>query len=345
MNSVTDKEKVKCLVWDLDNTLWEGILLEEEVRLRDSVADILMELDQRGIIQSIASRNTHETAMDELNRFGVGKYFLYPQIGYGLKSGAIANIAASLNISVRHMAFIDDQAFEREEVSYHHPEIMCIDAADLHNLLEMDRLIPGSLTEESRNRRQMYLDDMERSAFGTGFKGTQEEFQKTLEMKLALFPPSGENDMERIAELSRRVNQMNSNGQSYSVKQLYEMRDSGRYDMYTARFSDRFGDYGIVGFALVHRDTGHWNIEAFAISCRVMQRGVWSVFLNYIVKKAKLSNVEITAEYRPNDMSRYMYISYKFLGFTEKSAENGLILFEYRHPHTQAFPDNITIID
>ena len=112
-------KKIKCLVWDLDNTLWDGILLEDgDVVLREGITDILKELDRRGILLSIASKNNREDALEKLREFGIDEYFIYPQIGWGSKADSISEIAASLNISTDTFAFIDDQPSEREEVKF-----------------------------------------------------------------------------------------------------------------------------------------------------------------------------------------------------------------------------------
>ena len=104
--------RIKCIVWDLDNTLWNGTLLEgDDVRLRDRVRETLLELDSRGILHSIASRNHAGTALARLREFGLEEYFLYPQINWGSKAASIGVIAESLNIGLDAICFIDDDPF------------------------------------------------------------------------------------------------------------------------------------------------------------------------------------------------------------------------------------------
>ena len=92
----TRRPTVKCVVWDLDNTLWDGVLLEDEhVTLRPGVVATLQELDRRGILHSIASRNDYATAMRKLEQFGLSSYFLYPQINWNPKSASLQTIAKS----------------------------------------------------------------------------------------------------------------------------------------------------------------------------------------------------------------------------------------------------------
>src|SRR5678815_3970601 len=114
-------KEVKCVVWDLDNTIWNGTLLESDVvRLKPKVADVIRELDSRGILQSIASKNNYEDAMTKLSELAIEQYFLYPEIHWNPKSESISNIQRNMNIGIDTILFIDDQPFERDEVSSSH---------------------------------------------------------------------------------------------------------------------------------------------------------------------------------------------------------------------------------
>lgn len=105
-----EKQSIKCVVWDLDNTLWDGILLEDSsVTLREDALSALQTLDERGILLSIASRNDHDAAMAKLTELGIQEYFLYPEINWNAKSSSIENIARNLNIGLDTFAFVDDQ--------------------------------------------------------------------------------------------------------------------------------------------------------------------------------------------------------------------------------------------
>ena len=113
------EQAVKCLVWDLDHTLWDGILLEDsQVVLRPEVPAIIRTLDERGILHSIASRNDPAMAMDKLQQFGLADYFLWPQINWNPKSESIKTISERLSLGLDSFAFVDDQPFEREEVAF-----------------------------------------------------------------------------------------------------------------------------------------------------------------------------------------------------------------------------------
>jgi len=137
------QSSIKCVVWDLDNTLWKGVLLEDEnVELRPEVCRIIKALDERGILHSVASKNDYLYATAKLKEFGLLEYFLYPQISWNTKVKGIETIAASLNIGLDSIALIDDQAFERDEVTHTLPMIMCLDAANLDHVLGMPEMMP-----------------------------------------------------------------------------------------------------------------------------------------------------------------------------------------------------------
>jgi HAD superfamily phosphatase (TIGR01681 family) len=113
------KRQIKCVVWDLDNTLWDGVLIGgDRVRLRAGIPQLLKYLNERGILLSIASNNDHQSAWKELTRLGVADYFLYPQIDWTAKSRNITAIAEQLGIGLDTLAFVDDNPFELDEAAF-----------------------------------------------------------------------------------------------------------------------------------------------------------------------------------------------------------------------------------
>ena len=98
------------MVWDLDGTLWDGTLIETEdpaaLNLKLGIREIMAELDKRGILQSVASKNDEAAALAVLERLGIAEYFLYPQIHWNPKSGSLGQIAKCLNIGIDALAFM-----------------------------------------------------------------------------------------------------------------------------------------------------------------------------------------------------------------------------------------------
>lgn len=339
------EQKIKCVVWDLDNTIWDGILIENKnVGLRPGVVDIIKTLDSRGILQSVASKNDHDTAMTKLKEFGLSEYFIYPQIHWNQKSSSIQTIAQLINIGIDTLAFIDDQPFEREEVNFTNPEVLCIDAAVLDALLDMPEMNPRFITGDSRQRRQMYMSDIKRNKIEQEFKGTQEEFLETLNMEFTISSVR-DGDLQRAEELTVRTHQLNSTGYTYSYEELDAFRKSDRHKLFIAGLSDKYGNYGKIGLVLVECEEGIWTLKLLLMSCRVISRGVGTVMLSYVMGLAKKANVSLRAEFVPTDRNRMMYISYRFANFKEIGNRNEVVILENDLSQIQPIADYIKIIE
>lgn len=331
-------KKIKCLVWDLDNTLWEGVLPEDgNVRLKDGIPEILGELDRRGILISISSKNDRQEAMKKLKEMAIDEYFIYPRIGWGSKAKSIKEIADALNIGIDTFAFIDDQPGEREEVSFAWPQVMTIDAAEYKNLLNMDRLKPKYITEDSRMRRRMYQADLERKYEESKFEGSSEEFLKTLDMAMTVAPVSA-GDLERAEELTMRTNQLNSTGITYSFEELERLIYSPNHIFLIADLKDKFGTYGKIGLVLLEETGEEMRIKLLLVSCRVMTRGIGSALLVHAIKLAAERGKRLTADFVDTGRNRIMYITYKLMGFEEISENNGRSLLKYKGDAAREYP-------
>lgn len=336
-----DKKNIKCVVWDLDNTIWDGILLEDSnITIKKGITDIIDTLDKRGILQSISSRNDYDKAMSKLEELGIKEYFIYPQINWNSKSESIKNIAKLINIGVNTIAFIDDQVFERDEVKFNIPEIMCIDSADVRKILDMPKMNPRFITEDSKNRRFMYMSDIERNKAEEVFAGTKEEFLASLGMKFTISNVN-ESDLQRAEELTVRTNQLNATGYTYSYEDLNQFRKSDNHKLFITDLSDKYGDYGKIGLSLIECTDSTWTIKLLLMSCRVMSRGVGTIMLNHIMRLAKEKKKKLLAEFVPTDRNRMMYITYKFAGFKEINESNGVTFLENDLTNIQDVPDYI----
>lgn len=334
---------IKCVVWDLDDTVWDGILLEDrEVTVRPHVVRLLEALDERGILHSIASRNDHALAMAKLEEFGLGQYFLYPQIHWSSKAASIARIAKDLNIGLDAIAFVDDQPFEREEVAFTHPGVLCLDSAFLDDLLERPEFNPRFITEDSRLRRRMYQADIERNREEAGYVGPKEEFLATLGMAFTI-APCREEDLKRAEELTVRTHQLNTTGYTYSYEELDELRKSPRHKLLISSLEDRYGSYGKIGLALIEVGEDVWTLKLLLMSCRVLSKGVGMIMLHHILRMAKDAKVRLRAELVPNDRNRQMLITYRFAGFREVGREGEVSLMENDYSALQPPPSYVDL--
>lgn len=313
------KSKVKCVVWDLDNTLWYGTLLEDKnVSVNPDALNAIREFDRRGILQSIASRNEYDHAHSKLQELNLDEYFLYPQIHWDNKSLSIKTISEKLNIGLDTLVFIDDQSFERDEVTREHSCVETYSPDDINQLLLADRLQPTFITEETAQRRLMYMGDIKRNKVEETFVGTNEEFLSSLQMEFVIHKAT-EDDLQRAEELTIRTNQLNTTGKTYSYEELSSMIHDSNHEILVASLKDCYGNYGKIGLALIEKNDESWRLKLFLMSCRVMSRGVGTVFINYIRSMARCNNRILYADFVKNDKNRMLYLTYKFIGFTDTS--------------------------
>ena len=345
MNVEPEAKPIKCLVWDLDDTVWHGILLEGSVELRPDAAEVIRTLDGRGILHAIASRNDHHMAMAQLATFGLADFFLCPQINWQAKSLSVKQISEALNLGMDSFAFIDDQPFERAEVQHAHPEVFCIDANhDLLSLLDLPRMTPRFISQEQSRRRHMYQQDLKRRGAEESFVGPAEDFLASLGMNLKIGPAEG-GDLARLEELTVRTSQLNSTGYTYSIDELDELRRSPDHLLLVAELDDKFGWYGKIGLALVEALTDRWILKLLIVSCRVMSRGVGTVFLRDIMRRAQDAGVRLQAEFQKTDRNRIMMVTYRFAGFREVTRRDELVVLEHELETIPEAPSYMTVLD
>ncbi|HXR25265.1 MAG TPA: HAD-IIIC family phosphatase [Candidatus Binataceae bacterium] len=279
-----DARKIKCVVWDLDNTLWKGTLVEgDDVVLNPGIAELLKHLDERGILLSVVSKNDFDPAWKKLREFGVAEYFLYPQIDWLPKSQKIKNIARNLNIGIDTFAFIDDNQFELDEVASVIPELLPINFnANQIAALQSDPRFQGSVTEESRQRRKMYQQQVAREKEEQGFGDDYLGFLASCGIELEIGGYS-EHDSERVAELVQRTNQLNFSGRKYSRDELQNVIANPTLGKYVLRVSDKYGSYGTVGFCLVKDKPDTVEVLDFMLSCRVQSKFVEQALFSHLL--------------------------------------------------------------
>jgi FkbH-like protein len=320
--------QVKCVVWDLDDTVWNGTLLEgDRVIPNQTVVAAIRSLDELGILHSIASRNDPELAMARLAEIGLSDYFLYPQISWDAKSASIERIARRLNIGLDAIAFVDDQPFELAEVAHALPAVIGVLAAEVGAAVQRPAFRPRFVTAESSQRRQMYRSQVEREETERSFVGTSEEFLASLAMTFRI-RAARRDDLQRAEELTVRTNQLNSTGVTYSYEELDRLRTSPDHLVLVAELTDRFGSYGTIGLTLVERGIAHWHLRLLLMSCRVMARGVGTVLLNVVMRMAKAAGATLRADFVETGRNRMMQVTYAFAGFTEVSRDGRQVVLE-----------------
>ncbi|WP_165988315.1 HAD family hydrolase [Streptomyces sp. YIM 98790] len=307
---------VKCLIWDLDNTLWKGTLVEDgHVEVDDAVRKVVLELDARGVLQAVSSRNDHDEAWARLEELGLAEYFVLPHIGWGPKSESVRRIAEQLNFSLKTIAFIDDLPTERAEVSYHLPDVRCYPAEQAATLLDLPEFSPPVVTVDARRRRQMYQAGFERDREREQYQGADEEFLRSLGLVMRIGKARDE-EITRVEELTLRTSQMNATGVHYSDAALRALLTDEHHEVLVVSMADRFGPHGAVGVILLEKTPRAWHIKLLATSCRVVSFGAGAVLLQWLTDAAARAGVHLAADFRRTERNRMMEVAYRFAGFT-----------------------------
>ncbi|MBB6170489.1 FkbH-like protein [Nocardiopsis mwathae] len=333
----------KCVVWDLDETLWRGTLSEgDDVVVEPRIVDVVKTLDERGILQSIASKNNHDDAMRKLEELGIAEYFLHPQINWNSKSSSISELQERLNIGLDTLIFIDDQEFERDEVVFVHPDVETVDAADRFGLTALPRLSPAHVTEDARCRRLMYQEAERRDRSESEFKGPHDEFLRSLDMVLTV-SRAGDDDLMRLEELTHRTSQLNSTGIHYPYEELEKLLDDPFHDLWVCELTDRYGSYGKIGMALVEKSGDQWTIALLLMSCRTVSKGVGTVLLQFLIQRAAAHGARLLARFRRTDRNRQMLLTYQLANFHVVSRDGADHLFENDLTVVRDYPGHVKV--
>ncbi len=326
---VDKPKKIKVVVWDLDNTLWDGILVEdgpENLKLKENVFSIIEELDNRGILLSIASKNNPSEAVEVLEKFKLNDYFLFPQISWEPKSQSIKKIVKRLNIGIDTVAFIDDSSFERAEVFEVCPEVMCIDAIKYQEILSYPEFILPK-TADSAKRREFYKNQITREEIQSDFSGDYFSFLKNCSIKLQIKEFS-ENHLERIHELTQRTNQMNFSGNRYTKERLKEMLNDSELICIVLDCSDKFGSYGTVGFSVIQKSD--IRMIDLMFSCRIQAKRVEHALFTYLLNLYKKDGAKVfRVNYRKTERNAPSGKVFDDFSFITESEVDGIFQLSY----------------
>ncbi|MBA7536951.1 hypothetical protein ES705_29217 [subsurface metagenome] len=325
----------KCLVLDLDNTLWGGIIGEDGIdgiKLgKDNIGNvyynfqkIIAEIKKKGILLVLCSKNNLDDAKEvfEKHEFSILKWddFIIKKIDWKPKYENIKEIARELNIGDDSLVFIDDNPFEREIVGTNTEVVVPEFPENIEDLmdfiLEVDEryFSKMNITNEDTQKTKQYIDNVKREEIKASTK-TLEEYVRTLKMELTIEPFKDVN-LARISQLTQKTNQFNFTTKRYSENDISNLSHNSNNIIFTGRVKDKFGDYGIVLLLIVEVQSKQAFIDTFLMSCRVIGRFVENTFINKIIEILKFKGVEkIFASYIPTKKNILVKEKYDEFGF------------------------------
>lgn len=298
------KSEKKCIVLDLDNTLWGGVVGE------DGISNISLSLNppgngylafqqalldhyHRGIILAINSRNNPDDAWEVIrthpNMILKENHFSVVRMNWTDKVLNMKEIAGELNIGLDSMVFLDDDPTNRELMRAMLPEVetpdMPNDPAQYVRFLNSLRYFDSRvITDEDKMRGNLYVTERLRREEEKAFT-SKEAFLKNLSLEM-FFYENDDSCVARLSQLTEKTNQFNVSKKPFSESEIAEFIKSSNYAVFHARLQDKFGDHGVISFALVEKNGSHWHIRSLLMSCRVFGRGVEDAFLGMILVRA-----------------------------------------------------------
>ncbi len=292
-------KKVKCVIVDLDNTMWKGVIRDVGVENLEIRIDgerfhwnVLAILHARGILIGVISKNDQYLELDIkafIKSHLAGTEFVCFKLNWKDKWENLLEVRQQLNIGLDSIAFIDDSRFEREQMKVMLPDVRVYDQNIFEQLLYLPEFQPEFITNESKNRTKFYVQDTERKEFQSML--TREEFlrQCRFKIKVEKMQPY---QVDRVTELIQRTNQLNTSIKRYTKNQIIFYSQNRNCDIFTVSVSDKFGDYGLVGVCIGFHKSNIYEIDTLLFSCRVMSKGVEDYMLTSVLNYAGTNNFD-----------------------------------------------------
>lgn len=333
----------KAIVLDLDNTLWGGVIGEDGVdgislsehKEGERFYDFqyrLLEMQKRGVLLTVNSKNNQEDAVEAIDKHPSmllrSECFAAQKINWNDKASNIKELETEMNLTEGSFVFVDDNPVEREIVAGQCPEVLIADFPEdsselivLAEKLYCEQFRALALTDEDRQKTKMYQTEAKRKAMQSSSLDLN-EYVRLLEMKTDIHLVKPE-EMERVHQLCNKTNQFNLTTKRYSLKELTDMLEDTKTDIYTVSASDKFGDNGLIGVLICKLENDNVSVDTFLMSCRVMGRLLENVLMYCIARKYKYKAKQITGEYIPTKKNAPVAEKYKELGFTLIDEKDG----------------------
>ena len=339
----------KCLVLDLDNTCWGGVIGDDGIngiKLGNETPEgeayiafqkYVKELNERGIILAVCSKNDIENAIEGFKHSdSILKYsdFTSFYANWQPKYENIEKIAHDINVDMSSLVFIDDNAMERNLAkSYLNslavPEVgenilNYIDYLEYNGYFSIARL-----TVDDVKRNKFYVENLKREQEQTVFKN-YDEFLISLKMEAEI---QSFNDiyLERITQLINKTNQFNLTTKRYTILEVESMANNKNFITLFGRLFDKFGDNGLISVMIGKIEDGICQIDTWLMSCRVLKRDMELAMFDKFVDECKKRNLtEIIGCYKRTSKNNMVSNLYPDLGFNliENSEEEGKWKFD-----------------
>ena len=310
---IIELKRKKCLVLDLDNTLWSGILGEdglENIKMNETYPgncfrffqEYLLQLCKNGVILAVCSKNNELDVLEVWERHPDmllrKEHIVSYRINWNNKADNIREIAEELNIGLDSLVFVDDNPAERELVKQMLPQVTVPDFPKQPYLFpEFIKYLTDNyfsiyqLTSEDVIKTQQYKENAERRQFQNHFTDF-DSYLRSLEIELTIEPASDLNII-RLAQMTQKTNQFNLTTQRYTETDIRNFANNGAR-IYGLRVKDRFGDSGLTGLIIIKNEElkNLVEIDTLLLSCRILGKNIETVFVQYVLMKLKEAGIK-----------------------------------------------------
>ncbi|MBW2973164.1 HAD-IIIC family phosphatase [Candidatus Woesearchaeota archaeon] len=339
----------KCIVLDLDNTLWGGIIGEdgmENIKLGPEkegkpfldFQKRLLELFERGIILAINSKNNYDDALEVIRNHPYmllrEDMFACMRINWQNKAANMIEIAKELNIGLDSLIFIDDDKTNRELIKEFVPEVLVVDLPEdpcLYPKAIEDLAVFNlfDITDSDLKKGKMYVDQKKRAELKSEVKDLT-SFLKQLKIVVTI-SEAQKASIPRISQLTKKTNQFNLTTQRYEAENIKSFSDSEDYLVKCIDVVDKFGEYGITGATIIRQYAAeeHWEIDTFLLSCRILGKDIEFSFMKNIIDAAKKEGIKkISAKFIPTKKNKPAENFLTDCGFNKIKEQDGEIYYQ-----------------
>lgn len=267
-------EKIKVIVWDLDETFWDGTISEEAITIPIENIQLIKKLTSLGIVNSICSKNDMEIVKEQLQKAGIWEYFVFPSINWEPKGKRIQELISDMNLRPANALFIDDNVSNLNEAAYFCKDLMITTPKTITDLIQWANEQEEKDVKHSRLKRYKILEEKKI------VRGQSESNQLFLEQSniRIIIEKKCDKEIERIYELISRTNQLNYTKKRITIEELESIINHKEYSCGYICARDKYGDYGIVGFYALH----DLELEHFLFSCRTLGMGIEQYVYAYL---------------------------------------------------------------
>jgi FkbH-like protein len=305
-------KNLKLIVWDLDDTFWHGTISESAIVPVERNIQLIKDLTDCGIVNSICSKNDYKVAAAKLQELGVSDYFVFSSINWESKAQRIKNQIDSMALRPANTLFIDDNDFNLREAQHFSPDLMTAAPEIIDELSKYFSV--AEKTDLKHKRLQQYKLLEQKNKEETKFD-SNEEFLFASNIRVEIHKDC-EKELPRLHEMILRTNQLNFTKKRISENELCEIIKSTDYQCGYVTVTDKFGNYGIVGFFALKNK----KLEHFLFSCRTMGQGIEQ----YVYAQLEFPDIQIVGEVR-NQLVKDYCPSYINQNTTENNRETSEI--------------------